>query len=131
MPQYGIIRVVVVRKGKVKPTEFRLRNDETALSLFRAADVPHPEAIIAAVRASGKQGDLGMVEIPVDALRRLGLVLVRTPGGTPDPVVNAAHAKARPALWRRLVLRMQRVPIHEWFNECIAPELAAEAKLVE
>ena len=38
MPDEGVLRVVVVRKGKVKPTEFRLRDGETGLSLFQSSD---------------------------------------------------------------------------------------------
>jgi hypothetical protein len=113
VPDDGVLRVVVVRKGKVKPTEFRLRDGEIGLSLFRTADLPDPEAIIAAVRAAGKQGELGVAEIPVSVFRRLRLRLVRTPGGTPDPAVNALHVEARPSWWRRLVLRFRGVPIQE------------------
>jgi hypothetical protein len=127
----GVLRVVVVRKGKVKPTEFRLREGETGLSLFRTAGLADPTPIIAAVRAAGKQGELGVAEIPVPVLRRLGLRLVRTPGGTPDPAVNALHVEARLSWWRRLVLRLRGVPVHKWFNEHIPPKLAAVAKLVE
>jgi hypothetical protein len=123
--------VVVVRKGKLKPTEFRLRGGEIGLSLFRMADQPNPKAIIAAVRAAGKQGELGVAEIPVGVFRQLGLRLVPTPGGTPDPGVNALHVEARPSWWRRLVLCLRRASVHQWFNEHIAPELAAAAKLVE
>jgi hypothetical protein len=131
VPADVVLRVVVVRRGKVKPAEFRLRDGEIGLSLFRKADQPGPEAIIAAVRAAGKQGELEVAEIPVNVFRRLGLRLVRTPGGTPDPAVNALHVEARPPWHRRLVLRLRGVPIHEWFNERVAPELAAAAKLVE
>jgi hypothetical protein len=131
VPDDGVLRVVVVRKGKVKPTEFRLRDGEIGLSLFRTAEWPDPEAIIAAVRAAGKQGELGVAGVPVSVLHRLGLRLVRTPGGTPDPAVNALHVEARPSWWRRLVLRSRGVPIQEWFNERITPALAAAAKLVE
>lgn len=122
--------MVVVHKGKVKPTEFRLRGGEIGLSLFRKADQPDTKAIIAAVRAAGKQGELGAAEIPVSVFRRLGLRLVATPGGTQDPAVNALHVEARPPWWRRLVLRLRRVPLHQWFNERISPELASAAKLV-
>jgi hypothetical protein len=41
VPDEGVLRVVVVRKGKVKPTEFRLREGETGLSLFRLARIFH------------------------------------------------------------------------------------------
>jgi hypothetical protein len=131
VPDDGVLRVVVARRGKVKPVEFRLREGETGLSLFRTADQPDPKAIIAAVRAAGKQGELGVAEISVTVFRRLGLSLVPTPGGTPDPAVNALHVEARLSWWRRLVLRFFRVPMHDWFNERITPVLAAAAKLVE
>lgn len=131
MPDNGLLRVVVVRKDKVKSIEFRLRDGEIGLSLFRAAVLSNPQAIIAAVRAAGKQGELGVAEIPLSVFRWLGLRLVRTPGGTPDPAVNALHVEARPPWWRRLVLWFRRVPVHEWFNEHITPKLAAAAKLIE
>ena len=131
VPDEGVLRVVVVRRGKVKPTEFRLRDGEIGLSLFRSVAQTGPEAILAAVRAAGKQGELEVVEIPVSVFRRLRLRLVGTHGGTPDPAVNALHIETRPSWWRRLVLRFRRMPIHEWFNEYITPELAAAAKLVE
>lgn len=131
MPDEGVFRVVVVRRGKVKPTEFRLREGEVGLSLFQSADQTGPESILAAVRAAGKQGELDVVEIPVSLFRRLRLRLVQTPGGTPDPAVNALHFEARPSWWQRIILRFRGVPIHEWFNESITQELAAAAKLVE
>ena len=131
MPEEGVLRVVVVRKGNVKPTEFRLREGEVGLSLFRSDDSIGPEAILEAVHAAGKQGELAVVEIPISVFRWLRLRLVRTPGGTPDPAVNALHIEAQPTWWRRLVLRFRGVPIHEWFNETVTPELAAAAKLVE
>lgn len=130
MPNGEVLRVVVVRKGKVKPTEFRLRDGEIGLSLFRTTDQPNPEAIITAVRAAGKPGELGVAEIPVSVFRKLGLRLIPTPGGTPDPAVNALHVEARPSWWRRLALRLRSVSVHEWFNERITPELATAAKLV-
>jgi hypothetical protein len=131
VPDDGVLRVVVVRKGKVKPTEFQLREGGIGLSLFRKADQPDAKAIIAAVRAAGKLGDLGAAEIPVSVFRRLGLRLVPTPGGTPDPAVNALHVEARPSWLRRLALRFRRLAVHQWFNSCISSELAAAAKLVE
>ncbi|VTU01049.1 unnamed protein product [Gemmataceae bacterium] len=131
MADQELLRVVVVRKGKVKPTEFRLREGEIGLSLFRAADPPGVEAIVAAVRAAGKQGELGVAEIPTVVFRSLGLRLVRTPGGTPDPAVNALHVEARPSRWQQLVLWVRRRSVHEWFNTHAVPHLAAAAKLIE
>ena len=131
MPDDGVLRVVVVRRGKVKPTEFRLRDGEIGLSLFRKAEQPGVEAIIAAVRAAGKQGDLGAAEIPVSVFRQLGLRLVPTPGGTREPAVDALHVEARLSCRWRLGLWFRRVAISDWFNENITPKLAAAAKLVE
>lgn len=127
----SVLRVVVVRRGKVKPTEFRLRDGEVGLSLFLSADQTGPEEILAAVCAAGEQGDLGIVEIPVSVFTELRLRLIRTPGGTPNPAVNALHIEAQPTRWRRLVLRVRGVPVHEWFNVYITPKLAAAATFVE
>ena len=129
-----ILRVVVVRTGKVKPTEFRMRDGEIGLSLFRTADQPNPEAIIAAVRAAGKQGELGVGRDPGE--------FVSPESGTGGLYQRPAE---RPILgsqtpctlklghpgWRRLVLRFRRLSAYEWFNERITPELAAVAKLVK
>ena len=131
MPDTDLLRVVVVRKGKVKAAEFRLRDGEIGLSLFRNADSPGAQAILAAVHAAGKQGELGIAEIPEVVFHQLGLRLVRTPGGTPDPEVNAVHIEARPSRWCRLKLWLHGRPVHVWFNDQITPQLAAAAKLIE
>ena len=86
--------------------------------------------ILDAVRAAGKQGELGIVEIPVSAIENLRLRLVFTPGGTPDPAVNALHVEARPTWWRRLRLRLVGETVHDWFNEHVAPELLRHARLI-
>jgi hypothetical protein len=126
-----LLRVVVTRRGKVRPTEFRLREGEIGLSLFRKADSPGPGAIIEAVRAAGKQGELAVAEIPVSVIRELGLRLVHTPGGTPDADVNGLHVEARVPWLKRLVLALRRRPVHEYFNESMTPRLAAAARLIE
>lgn len=126
-----LLRVVVVRKGKVKPTEFRLREGEAGLSLFRAPDDASCEAILNAVRAAGKQGELALAEIPASTFHALGLKLVPTPGGTPDADVNALHYEARPTRWRQFVLWLRRKPLHDWFNETVTPHIATAAKLTE
>ena len=113
--------MVVLRKSKVKPSEFRLRNGEVGLSLFLTSDQVSPEVIIAAVHAAGKQGDLDVVEIPVKLFGQLRLRLIQTPGGTPDPAVNALHIEAQPRWWRRLISRVRDVPTHDWFNNEITP----------
>jgi hypothetical protein len=126
-----LLRVVVARRGKVRQTEFRLREGEIGLSLFRKVDSPGPDAIIEAVRAAGKQGELAVAEIPVSVIRELGLRLVRTPGGTPDADVNELHVEARVPWLRRLVLVLRRRPVHEYFNQTMTPKLAVAARLVE
>lgn len=131
MPGDIVLRVVVVRKGKLKATEFRLRQGEPGLSLFRAEEHLSAEALIKAVRAAGKQGDLAVAEIPVGVIHRLGLKLVATPGGTSDPLVNGLHVEARPSFLRRLALWFRREAVHDWFNEHITPELAAAAKIID
>jgi hypothetical protein len=130
MADAGLLRVVVARRGKVKAAEFRLRPGEPGLSLFRHADSPGPAAVIAAVRAAGKTGDLAVAEVPAALLLELGLRLVPTRGGTPDPAVNALHVEARPSPWRKVSLWLRRRPVHEWFNEVIVPRLAAAATLL-
>lgn len=126
-----LLRVVVVRRGRAKPTEFRLRPGERGLSLFRKVDSPAGPMILDAVRAAGKQGELAVAEIPISVLRAVGLRIVSTPGGTPDPDVNAIHVEARPTLWRRTVLRLRGRSIPDWFNETVTPILAASAKVVD
>lgn len=129
MTARSVLRVVVAKKGKVKPSEFRLRDGEIGLSVFRGEAGQDAQPIIDAVRAAGKQGELMVVDIPTATIDRLGLVIVATPGGTPDPAVNRLHAELRFPLWKRLLLRLRRKPIHEVFNETIAVALAAESKV--
>ena len=43
-----VLRVVVARRGRVKPAEFRLRAGEVGLSLFRRTDPPGTDAILTA-----------------------------------------------------------------------------------
>jgi hypothetical protein len=126
-----LLRVVVARRGKVRPTEFRLREGEVGLSLFRKAATPDADTIIEAVRAAGKQGELAVAEIPMRVIRELRLQVVAIGGGTPDPAVNALHVEARPPLWRRLLLRVRGKPIHDWFNEHVTPKLAEAARLAQ
>ena len=131
MSNREVLRVVVVRKGKFRPAEFRLRPGEIGLSLFRRGSDAHPSAILAAVHAAGKRGELGIAEIPITSFARLGLTLVASPGGTADPDVNRLHVEARYSRWKRLVLLLSRKAVQEAFNEEIAPNLAAVAILLE
>ena len=48
------VRVVALRHGRLKPSEFRLRPPERGLSLFELADGQQIDTIIEAVRAAGK-----------------------------------------------------------------------------
>jgi hypothetical protein len=130
-PEEDYLRVVVARQGKLRTSEFRLRRGEVGLSLFRREGTPDPQTIIEAVRQAGKQGELSIAEIPGTVLRELGLRLVKTPGGTPDPEVNRVHVEARLSRWIRLNLWLRRVEIAGYFNDGIAPRLAAAARLLE
>ena len=126
-----LLRVVTLRRGKVKPAEFRLREGERGLSVFARADDPGPAAVLEAVREAGKQGDLGVAAIPAAYLWALGLVLVRTPGGTPSPEVNRLHHEARLPLLRRLWLRLSFHNPRDYFNEELSPKICAVARLLE
>src|SRR5207249_3667228 len=97
---------VCLRKGRLKPAEFRLRPGERGLSLFRRVGQPGPVEVVAAVRAAGKQGDLAAAAISAEAIRALGLVLVSSPGGTAEPEVNRLHAEARLSFWSALWTRL-------------------------
>src|SRR5262249_19700504 len=111
------LRVVSLRKGKLKPTEFRLRPGERGLSLFRRVERPGSGEVIAAVRAAGKQGELAAAVIPTGLLRELRLVVVTTAGGTPVPEVNRIHVEARLPRWWAWILRLQGRPADEYFND--------------
>lgn len=126
-----VLRVVAVRRGRTRPTEFRLRPGERGLSLFALVDEPGPEAVIEAVRSAGKQGDLAAAVFDVADLRRLGLRLVRTRGGTPSTAVNAIHLEARHPRWRALLIRLSGRALHDDFNERFADRLAELARLLE
>jgi len=105
----AVLRVVVAKRGKIRAGEFRLRKGEVGFSLFLRTEAPGPEAILEAVRAAGKQGELAIAELPMSVLRDLGLQIVPTPGGTPSPEVNAIHVEARLGRLLRLWLWFRRI----------------------
>src|SRR5436190_10298631 len=106
----GYMRVVSLRKGRLKPAEFRLRSAERGLSLFARVERPSPAEIVTAVREAGKQGDLAAAIIPAAVIRDLGLTVLGTRGGTSVPAVNALHVEARPPFWRSLLVRLSGTP---------------------
>ncbi|MBI1927188.1 hypothetical protein HYR99_23465 [Candidatus Poribacteria bacterium] len=126
-----LLRVVTLRKGKLKPVEFKLREGEKGLSLFAYRDQPGPAEVIEAVRAMGKQGNLATAVISAHEFRALGLTLVQTPGGTPFAAVNTIHYEARLPFLRRLFLRLRGVRGHDDFNEHLSPKLCAIARVLE
>src|SRR5947209_7137785 len=86
-----LLRIVALRKGRLSPAEFRLRQGEQGLSVFACVERPSPAEVIAAVRAAGKRGELAAAVIAVQEIQALGLILVRSRGGTPQAKVNAIH----------------------------------------
>ncbi|HYT87700.1 MAG TPA: hypothetical protein VEL76_03175 [Gemmataceae bacterium] len=126
-----LLRVVALRKSRLVAAEFRRRPKEKGLSLFASVAKPDQAAIIEAVRAAGKQGELAAALLPASALRALGLVLTPTEGGTSSPEVNAIHYEARLGFFRRLWLCLRGVSIHNYFNEHFSAKLAELAQLLE
>jgi hypothetical protein len=69
--------------------------------------------VVQAVRAAGKQGNLAAAAISAEEIQALGLVLIKTRGGTPGTEVNDIHFEARLPLLRRLFLRLRGLPLHD------------------
>jgi hypothetical protein len=130
MEPTDFLRVVALWRGALKAAEFRLRPGETGLSLFARLDHPTPEEIVEAVRSAGKQGELAAAVIPASAIRELGLVLVKTTGGTPVSAVNAVHFEARLHWWRRFVLFLRGKGLHDSFNDRFAHRLYEAAQVL-
>ncbi|HXG10096.1 MAG TPA: hypothetical protein VNK04_09935 [Gemmataceae bacterium] len=126
-----LLRVVGLSKGKLKPSEFRLREGEVGLSLFARTAHPSPDEVREAVRAAGKRGELAVAVLSVEQIGSLGLVLVQTPGGTPSPEVNAIHYEACLRWFRRLLLRLRGIGIHDYFNQELSPKLCEAARVLD
>ena len=126
-----LLRVVRLRRGTLKSSEFTLRPGEKGLSLFARTDEPSPEEVVSAIRAAGKQGDLAAAVIDARQIRSLGLILRRTPGATPSAEVNAIHYEGRLPLWRRLLLYLSGSRTQEYFNERVSPQLCSMARVLE
>ncbi len=126
-----LIRIVRIRRGIAKPSEFSLRPGESGLSLFELGDEPNSAQIIQAVRDAGKQGELAAAAIPVATLLALGLRLVRCVGGTPDPAINAIHCEARLGSWLRFWLWLSRRSRQDYFNATIAARHSEASRILE
>ena len=126
-----LIRIVRLRRGTTKPSEFSLRPGETGLSLFEMRDSPDPSRIVQAVRDAGKQGELAAAAIPVATLAKLGLRLVQSVGGTPDETINEIHWEARLGRGVSFLLWLSRKSRHEYFNANIAGQLCDAARILE
>jgi hypothetical protein len=131
MEAEAFFRVVALRKGKFKSVEFRLREGEKGLSLFAALPGFRPAVLLEAVRDIGKRGDLAVAAIRGEDLRRLGLKLISTPGGTAVAEINAAHCEARISFFRKLWLMLIRKSVQEYFNERFSEPLCAAAQLLD
>jgi hypothetical protein len=125
-----LIRVVAWSKDEFKPSEFMLRKGENGLSLFARMEKPSPAEAIETVRLMGKRGDLIAVSLKTSDIRKMGLTLVQTPGGTGNEEVNAIHFELRLPFFRRLWVRLRRIPVHEYFNESYSHKLFCAARVL-
>jgi hypothetical protein len=130
MEPQQLLRVVALRRGSLKPVEFRLREGEKGLSLFAQLQHPDTTAVIEAVRAAGKQGDLAAAVLEARELQALGLVIIHAPGGTPVAEVNAIHFEARLPRLRGLFLWLRGKRLHEFFNERFSERVCGIARLL-
>ncbi len=124
-----LMRVVRVRRGALKIGEFQLRPGEKGLSLFAHDPAITTEQLMQAVRDAGKQGELATAIVPVQVILDLGLVIVRTPGGTPDAEVNRFHREVRLKWWKRAWLRIRRMSIADHFNRSYSDAIFGSARL--
>jgi hypothetical protein len=131
MEEMELLRIVALRRGRLMPSEFKLREGEKGLSLFAHVKAPGAEVVIEAVRTVGKQGILAAAVLPALGMRSLGLCLAHTEGGTLDAGVNAIHYEARLSILRRLFLRLRGIPLHEYYNENLTPKLFSLARLLD
>lgn len=124
------VRVVAIRRGRVRAAEFALRPHEAGLSLFLCAGEEQLWLVIDAVRSAGKSGPLAAAELTEQDLAALGLVLVPTPGGTPDPRANDLHVEARLSQQATELARRLGLEPWEYFNQQLAGVLHARARIV-
>jgi hypothetical protein len=124
------VRVVAVRRGRIRAAEFALRPGEEGLSMFICADDEQVRLVVGAVRSAGKIGPLAAASLTERDLDGLGLVLVRTAGGTPDDRANALHVEAR--LSDQAVELARRLGLQPWeyFNQQLAGALHARARVI-
>ena len=85
---------------------------------------------MATLRRSGKRGSLAVAELYAGDIQRLGLVLVKTPVETGNPLVDACHYEARLSDHQRESLKASSLDMMRYFNEEIAPRLCQLARLV-
>jgi hypothetical protein len=126
-----LFRVVALRKGRLNPAEFRLREGEQGLSVFARVERPGPVEVIKAVRAMGKRGELAAAVITAQEIQALGLILVRTRGGTAQVEINAIHYEARLPWLRQLFLRLRGIRPHDYFNEHLSHKLCMLARVLD
>lgn len=125
------IRVVAFDKGrvgKIKVREFTLRGDETGLSTFLNVPDPHATEVIQAVSDAGKQGVLSAVKFSERSIFFLGLVIVQTPGGTPNERVNAIHFEFQLSALDSLDAYMKDMSAADYFNKYYSEKLMAIAQ---
>jgi hypothetical protein len=73
MEQLEFIRVVAIRKGLIKPVEFKLRDGEKGLSLFAFVNNPSPAEVIEAVQSNRETRRLGSCYYNGGGFERTGI----------------------------------------------------------
>jgi hypothetical protein len=121
---------VVIAGAILHERDFRLRRGEEGLSVFAESAGADAAMVVAAVRGSGKRGELAVAELRAEDVRRLGLVLVRTPVETGYPLVDACHYEARLSEEQLELLSRSALDPLRYFNEEIAPRLCQLARRI-
>jgi len=125
------IRIVALRKGEFRSSEFMLRKGDNGLSLFANKENPSPTEAIEAVRMMGKRGVLIAVLLKKRDITNLGLTIAQTSGGTENEKVNGIHFEARLPYLKRFWLRLWGIPPHEYFNQFCSQKLFRLARVLE
>jgi hypothetical protein len=85
--------------------------------------------MVMAVKAAGKGGKLAAAVLRTEDINALGLRLIKTPGGTPDPWVNTFHFETRLEFLREVSFSFRAEARRQFFNSIHSPQLLALARI--